>query len=50
MTRPCRRITLHLSLIFLTLGLTFISLFLRRRTHARANPGLRQQLFRVVDS
>ncbi len=28
-TRPCRRITLHLSQIFLTLGLTFIS-FLRR--------------------
>ncbi|CPU62505.1 Uncharacterised protein [Mycobacteroides abscessus] len=24
MTRPCRRITLHLSQIFLTLGLTFI--------------------------
>ncbi len=26
MTRPCRRITLHLSQIFLTLGLTFIEL------------------------
>src|SRR5690606_5479058 len=26
MTRPCRRITLHLSQIFLTLGLTFIVL------------------------
>ncbi len=25
MTRPCRRITLHLSQIFLTLGLTFTS-------------------------
>src|SRR5688572_16738944 len=31
MTRPWRRITLHLSQIFLTLGLTFISSFLRRR-------------------
>src|SRR5450631_2061066 len=27
MTRPWRRITLHLSQIFLTLGLTFIGLF-----------------------
>jgi hypothetical protein len=26
MTRPCRRITLHLSQIFLTLGWTFIEL------------------------
>ena len=26
MTRPCRRITLHLSQIFLTLGLTFTGL------------------------
>ena len=25
LTRPCRRITLHLSQIFLTLGLTFIA-------------------------
>src|SRR6476469_7059324 len=28
MTRPCRRITLHLSQIFLTLGLTFTVLLL----------------------
>src|SRR2546423_1178097 len=28
MTRPCRRITLHLSQIFLTLGLTFTGAFL----------------------
>src|SRR3990170_822431 len=27
MTRPCRRITLHLSQIFLTLGLTFMGMF-----------------------
>ncbi len=30
MTRPCRRITLHLLQIFFTLGLTFIVAFLRR--------------------
>jgi hypothetical protein len=35
MTRPCLRITLHLSQIFLTLGLTFIDVFQTCRTAAR---------------
>ena len=31
MTRPCRRITLHLSQIFFTLGLTFMTALCRSR-------------------
>src|SRR5665648_865666 len=35
-TRPCRRITLHLSQIFLTLGLTFMLVPPPPRAHRRA--------------
>src|SRR4051812_23620970 len=47
-TRPCRRITLHLSQIFLTLGLTFTALsWSRRRAAPRA--GGRAGLLVAVD-
>ena len=44
MTRPCRRITLHLSQIFLTLGLTFTAEQLLTRYAASRDSGLREVL------